>query len=733
MPDRPSSTPEPGSGVPSPTPSLTVDSDRVAWITFDDPARPLNVLAAEVMLKLDAVLDEVHALDGRKEIRALVFISGKPDSFMAGADVSEIAGLESPDDGREAAAMGQAIYGKIASLGFPTVSAIHGICLGGGTELSLACRFRIASDSPKTKIGLPEVQLGILPAWGGTTRLPRLIGLQAGLDMLLTGKRLDGKRALRRGLVDAVVPAELFKTKVEEFVRERLAGAPVRRRKRPLMTRLLDGTSLGRRIVLGQAKKRVLAQTGGHYPAALRILEVAGAAHGDVASSLAREAEAAGELIASAVSKHLIHVFHMREAAKKGRGVLDVAEAATVDDLGILGAGVMGGGIAQLAAYNEIRVRIKDIRHDAIGGALKHARSLFDRRVKRKRMSKRDADQRMEHITGGLDYAGFAQADLVVEAIVERMDIKQAVLEEVEAVARPDCVLTSNTSSLSIDEMASVLEHPERFGGMHFFNPVHRMPLVEVVRGQHTSNDAVATIYSLALRMGKVPVVVADGSGFLVNRILGPYLNEAGYLLEEGLSVEAIDRAATRFGMPMGPVRLLDEVGLDIARHAGAALHAAFGPRMEPSPILERANDPERLGRKTGLGFYRYDGDKEAGVDPAIYEAIGTQPSEAASIDEADITARLVLSMVNEAARILDDGIVATAADVDLGMIMGTGFPPFRGGLLRYADSLHPRTVAARLEELHAQHGARFEPAPLLHRLAKEDREFYQAFPSTQR
>lgn len=730
MPDRPSSALDSPDGGPSPTPMLTVDSDRVAWITYNDPSRPLNVLTADVMRRLDALLDEVHALDGRNKVRALVFISGKPDSFIAGADVSEIAALESPDEGRAGAAIGQAIYAKIASLGIPTVSAIHGICLGGGTELSLSCRFRVASDSPKTKIGLPEVQLGILPAWGGTTRLPRLVGLQGALDMLLTGKRLDGKRALRRGLVDAVVPAELFKTKVEEFVRERLAGAPVRRRKRPLLTRLLDGTSVGRKIVLSQAKKRVLAQTGGHYPAPLRILEVAGSAHGDVAGSLAREAEAAGELIAGAVSKHLIHVFHMREAAKKGRGIFDAGQATTVDDLGILGAGVMGGGIAQLAASNEIRVRIKDIRHDAIGGALKHARSLFDRRVKRKRMSKRDADQRMEHITGGLDYAGFAQADLVVEAIVERMDIKQAVLKEVEAVVRPECVLTSNTSSLSIDEMASVLDHPERFGGMHFFNPVHRMPLVEVVRGRDTSKVALATIYALALRMGKVPVVVGDGSGFLVNRILGPYLNEAGYLLEEGLSVEAIDRAATRFGMPMGPVRLLDEVGLDIARHAGAALHAAFGGRMAPSPVLGRVDDPERLGRKTGLGFYRYDGDKEAGVDPAIYDVIGTQPSEAAAIDEADITARLVLAMVNEAARILDDDIVATAADVDLGMIMGTGFPPFRGGLLRYADSLHPRTVAARLEELHAQHGVRFAPAPLLSRLAKEDREFYQAFPS---
>jgi len=733
MPDVTSPSPDAAApdAVGQSDPTLEVDSERVAWITFDDPDRSLNVLTESVLGRFEQVLEEVHALQGQHQIRALVVRSGKPQGFIAGADVAAIAGIESPEEGRAAAAAGQAIFSKIDALQIPTVAAIHGVCLGGGMELSLACRFRVASDSPKTKLGLPEVQLGILPAWGGTTRLPRLIGLQAALDMLLTGKQLDTRRALARGLVDAVVPAELFRDKVEAFVRDRLDGAPVRSPKRSLVTRVLDGTPPGRALVLRQAKKRVLAQTGGHYPAPLRILEVAAASKGSVDASLAREAEAAGELIAGTVSKNLIHVFHMREAARKGPGSGVGQRSSRIEHLGILGAGVMGGGIAQLAANNGIQVRIKDIRHDAVAGALQHARSLFQRSAKRRRLSRLEADQRMELITGGLDYAGFAQADVVIEAVVERMDVKHAVLKEVEALIRPDCVVSSNTSSLSIDEMASVLERPEQFGGMHFFNPVHRMPLVEVVRGSRTSDETTATLHALALRMGKVPVVVSDGAGFLVNRILGPYLNEASFLLAEGLGIEAVDRSAVRFGMPMGPVRLLDEVGLDIARHAGEALFEAFGERMRPSPILESLAGSKRLGRKGGLGFYRYADGKEVGVDGGIYAEIGLDPAAPTSgSDDPQITARLILAMVNEAARTLEDEIVRSAADVDLGMIMGTGFPPFRGGLLRYADSIHPRTVVARLLELRDQHGPRFEPSPLLVQLAKEDRELYQAFPA---
>ena len=449
--------------------------------------------------------------------------------------------------------------------------------------------------------------------------------------------------------------------------------------------------------------------------------------------SLEAEARAAAELVVSPVCKNLIHVFRMREASRKGCGVADGAVGPRpVDSMAVLGAGVMGGGIAHLAAHNGIRVRMKDIRHEAVTGGLQHARALFDKGVERRKMTHRQAAQSMELISGGLDYAGFGGADVVVEAIVEKMDVKRAVLRETEGHLRPECVLATNTSSLSVDAMAEVLDRPERFCGMHFFNPVHRMPLVEVVRGRRTSDQAVATVYALALRMGKVPVVVKDGPGFLVNRILAPYLNEAGFILGAGATVDEVDRAAREFGMPMGPLRLVDEVGIDVSSHAGMAMYEALGQRLAPAPALQALGASGRRGRKGGLGFYVYEKGKEKGVDPGVYGVLGgAVPTERGGrVDAEVIQRRLVIQMINEAARILADGIVRSAAELDLAMIMGTGFPPFRGGLLRFADTLHARGVLDRLHALHEVHGERFAPAPLLEELARTDRTFYAAFPS---
>jgi 3-hydroxyacyl-CoA dehydrogenase/enoyl-CoA hydratase/3-hydroxybutyryl-CoA epimerase len=375
-------------------------------------------------------------------------------------------------------------------------------------------------------------------------------------------------------------------------------------------------------------------------------------------------------------------------------------------------------------------VRLKDIRDEAIVGGLRHARELFDTAVERRKLDRIEGRRRMALIRGGLDWHGFQSADLVVEAVVERLDVKRSVLKEVETVTPTGSILATNTSSLSIDAMAEGLSRPELFCGLHFFNPVHKMPLVEIIRGAATHDDTIATVHAFAVALGKVPVICNDGPGFLVNRILGPYLNEAGHLLADGASIEAIDRVATDFGMPMGPLRLMDEVGLDIARHAGATLHEAFGDRMAPAAPLLALADTERLGRKNGLGFYRYSDAGEpqvdAGVLAEIWSSIGAGSAE--GHDKGAIRERLVLAMINEAARVLDDGIVARAADVDLGMIMGTGFPPFRGGLLRFADVHHPRKLVDMLETLEAEVGQRFAPAPVLRRLADEDRGFYAAF-----
>ena len=719
-----------------PTPTLDVDEKGIAWITFDDPDRKVNVLSEQVLTRFREHLVEVRNLAPRGRVRVVVLWSAK-SGFIAGADIAAIEALEDPVQGAEGARFGQRVFSSLNDLGVPTVAAIHGICLGGGVEMSLACSHRIASDSPATKMGLPEVLLGILPAWGGTTRLPRLVGAEAALDLMLSGRQVSSSSARRMGLVDKVVPADLFREEVAAFAADVAADptrkSPTRRpKRRPPLKRLTDGTALGRWLVRSIAKKRVMGRTGGHYPAPLKILEVVGrSANKPLEKALEIEAKAAGELVASSVSKNLIHVFQLREEARKGTGVDDeTVEPRRVEYLAVLGAGVMGGGIAQLAAYRGIHVRMKDIHHDAVASGLQHAQKLFAGLVKRRRLRRRDADQRMTLISGGLGYEGFARQDLVVEAVVEKMDIKRIVLRETEDAVGRECVLATNTSSLSVDQMASALARPENFVGMHFFNPVHRMPLVEVVRGVRSSDHALATTYALVLALGKVPVVTNDGPGFLVNRILGPYMNEAGFLLADGASVEAVDGAVKRFGMPMGPLRLVDEVGIDISRHAGQSLHEALGDRLSPSPPLVALAESGRLGKKAGLGFYRYEDGKEE-VDPEIYAVLSRAvPAVRTILDEREIRGRLVLAMVNEAARALEEGIVRRASDVDLAMIMGTGFPPFRGGLLRFADTIHPRTILSRLNEFEGRYGARFAPADLIHRLARENRGFYESFPA---
>jgi len=716
----------------SPSPTLRIDDRGVGWITFDDPERKVNVLTEAVMARLTEVIEETRRAAESGRVKAAVLRSGKPDTCIAGADVDAIAALEDPAEAERKIRAGQEIFTSVERLPVPTVFAIHGVCVGGGVELALACRHRVVSDSVTTRVGLPEVQLGILPAWGGTTRLPRLVGLPAALDLLLTGKLVDARKAHRIGFAGEILPAEQFAERVEAFALRALDLPPgASRPSRGLVARLRDDTAPGRLAVLAAARKQVMDTTGGHYPAPLKILEILRKRMGGtVARSLQAEASAAAELVVGSVSKNLVHVFRLREGARKRTGPdRPGARAAPVDALGVIGAGVMGGGIAQLAAATGIRVRMKDLRHDAITSGLKHARAVFDKAVERRKLGAREAAQGMERISGGLDWSGFAATDLVVEAVVERLDVKRRVLAELEGEVGAGCVLATNTSALSVDAMSEVLSRPERFCGMHFFNPVHRMPLVEVVRGSATAEDTIATVYALALRLGKVPVVVGDGPGFLVNRILTPYLNEAGWLLAEGVPVEAIDGAARAFGMPMGPLRLVDEVGIDVSTHAGANMHEALGARLQPAPPLVALGASGRLGRKGGQGFYRYEDGKEKGVDPSIYDALGTLAHRKRMPSEV-IRRRLVLPMINEAARVLAEGLVRSAGDVDLGMIMGTGFPPFRGGLLRFADSLHPRGVVGRMRALEAEVGPRFTPAPPLDELARDDRGFYDAYGS---
>lgn len=713
-------------------PCLEIDADGVGLVTFDDPDRRQNVLTWEVLEALRAAVRQAEESVANGVVRAIAFRSTKQGSFIAGADVNAIAAVTDPREAMEAVRRIQGLFGRIAALPVPTVAAIRGICLGGGTELALACDHRIADDGERTRIGLPEVQLGILPAWGGTTRLPRLVGLTAALDLMLSGKPCRVSKARRIGLVDWVLPWQRFEALSLDMVRALARGEPLprgrRRRRRSLASRILDGTWAGRALVLRAATRQVRKRTGGRYPAPRRILEVVRkGARGGVAESLELEARALGELITSPECRNLLFLFRLRERARKAPWT-DGGRAAPVERMAVVGAGPMGGGIAQVAAYNGIRVRMKDIRHEAVAGGLAHARSIFDGAVRRRSLRKRDALRRMGLISGGIDYSGVGPAQVVVEAVVERMDVKRAVLREVEGVVGGEAVIATNTSSLSVDEMAAALDRPERFAGMHFFNPVHRMPLVEVVRGTKTDADTIETLGALVVKLGKVPVVTRDAPGFLVNRILGPCLNEAGHLLHEGWDAVAIDRAWKRFGMPMGPFRLIDEVGIDVVGHAGRTMAEAFGDRMAPAASLVALADSGRLGRKGGRGFYLYAKGREKGFDRSVYADMKAAARRSAP-DSEMVRDRLALAMVNEAARVLEERVVDSAADVDLGMVMGTGFPPFRGGVLKYADDRGLADVLRTLDAFHRAHGSRYEPSRLLTELADGGESFHGAFP----
>jgi len=699
--------------------------DGIVHVVFDRPGHSVNLLSREVLRQLDGILDRF----GRAEqTRAILFRSAKPRMFLAGMDVEEIAGARDGFRAAEAARAGQRVFQKIAELAVPTGCAIGGPCLGGGLELALACTVRVASDGPAVEIGLPEVQLGIVPGFGGTQRLPRLVGLRAALDLILSGRRLDGRRALGLGLVDRVVPEAYLEREAVALLREiadRKGKLPFRRKGRPLPDRLLEVLTPARRLLLAQARKRTAERVSPEaYPAPFRALEAIEAAFSmPLAQGLDLEARIVGELLTTRTAANLLWIFRSQSALKKDPAGIE-APPRRVRRVAVVGAGIMGGGIAQLVADRDLPVRLKDIRQEALLAALRTARSLWDERVRRGRLSPREARQKMAFIAPTLDDTGFSRVDLVLEAVVEDLEVKQKVLAAVEQRVGERAVFATNTSSIPISEIAARAVRPERVVGLHFFNPVHRMPLVEVIAGQRSSPEAVATVRAFALELGKTPVLVRDSPGFLVNRILTVYLNEAMRLLAEGVPIEAVDEAMTSFGMPIGPLALLDQVGLDTALHVGGVLEAAFGKRIGGgSPALSALVSAGRLGAKNGLGFYRYREGRRAGPDRKVYGLLKVRPGR--PLPAETLQERMVLAMINEAAVCLEDGVVRGPRDVDLAMVLGTGFPPFRGGPLRYADALGVAVVVERLARLADAHGDRFRPAELLREMVRDDRAFY--------
>ncbi len=706
---------------------LEVQPDGVAVLWLDVPGRAMNTFSRAVLADLDAALDHI-AVD--PSARLLVVRSAKPSGFLAGADLHEFTAVQSADDARALSEQGQKLFDKLAGLRVPSVAVVHGPCLGGGLEFALACDYRLVVDQPGTQLGLPEIELGLVPAWGGTQRLPRVVGLERALQVILAGRRLGARDAFRWKLADALAPPEPhLATVLGSMLKHAFARG---KRQRSGLARhtwrqaLLETTGLGRRTILGGFERVLRRRVPDDMPAPAEALECVrvGLAEG-MAAGLAREREAIGRLAMTPACRNLVNLFFQREKARKLPG--DATRGTpSIRKVGVVGAGTMGAGIAQLAAIRGCEVFIQEANPDALGAGMVKVAALFDKAVQRRLLARAEADKRLSAIKGTLTWEGFRDVEIAVEAVVEDLDAKRAVFRELEQHTKADAVLATNTSSLLVRQVQEGLSHPGRVAGLHFFNPVHKMPLVEVARNAATADRAVRALTAWAVALGKTPVVILDSPGFVVNRILTPYLNEAVLLLVEGMPVEQVDEVMVRFGMPMGPLELLDQVGLDVASHIAKALQPVFGVRIPPNPAFAEMVGAEWLGHKNGWGFYRYQGSVKKVNQAAPLRLREGRSESAAALLEALPPAvrsqqardRMVLLMVNEAAACLGEGIAADAATVDLAMVLGTGWAPHRGGPLRYAADRGHAEVAQALEDLARRLGPRFEPSAELRRLA---------------
>lgn len=702
--------------------NLTVETKNdLLWIGFGKyEKKSMTTFTRDTLMELKQAILEAVELDKKNAVKGLVFFSHKPGVFLAGVDISVINNLKTENEALRALDEAHSIFNALDDLKMPTVALVDGVCLGGGLELSLACKKIFVSDNPKTALGLPEVMLGVLPGFGGTYRLPKKVGLTTALDMILTGRQIKGKNALKMGLADAMLPTERMQELAKTYLLEKKTGQK-KTMKEEVQAVAMDNF-LTRKIIFQKAREKVLETSKGFYPAPLKILEVLESGAGKSRQDyLSLEAQAFAELSQSIQSKNLQHIFFLTDNSKK---LDNKDQLPTVKRGAVLGAGVMGGGIAWLFAQNNQAPIMKDLTPAALELGLKQASQNFSGALKKRRMTEDEFNRKMRSIEPALNFESFKSVDLVVEAVVENMEVKKKVFAEVEGYVKKDCLLTTNSSSLSIEEMAKALKDSSRFAGLHFFNPVNKMPLVEIITHENASKDTVDTLVKWVLDVKKTPIVVKDGPGFLVNRILAPYLNEAAYLLEEGVSVEALDEAALNFGMPMGPCRLMDEIGLDVCVKVGKIMHDGLGERALPSSLSTKLYDAKLLGKKNGKGFYLYDDKgKVTGKNPEIAKLL---PAKKLRRDEMEIQMRLFLPMVNEAAYIFADRIVDKAATVDIGMIYGTGFPPFRGGLCKWADQEGLDQISERLNNFAKDVSPeRYTIAPFLSLMIQDKRKFY--------
>lgn len=704
--------------------NLTRREDGIAVLTMDVPGETMNTLRAEFGPEIRDILAEITS---DSQIKGLVLVSGKKDSFVAGADISMLDACRTAKDAKTVSSDGHVVFNELEGLNIPVVAAIHGVCLGGGLELALACHQRVCSDSKKTLMGLPEVQLGLLPGGGGTQRLPRLVGVAKSLDLMLTGKQVRPKQALKMGLVDDMVPESIL---LETAVEMALKGKKTVKKQKPMMERLLEGTSIGRNIIFDQAGKQVAKKTQGNYPAPAKIIHCVrqGMAKG-LTKGLAIEAQSFSELVVSKESQALRSLFFATTEMKKETGAGDV-QPKEIKKAMVLGGGLMGGGIASVTSSKaKIPVRVKDINEKGLSNALSYAYKLLDKGVKRRHMTPAARDNVMSLMTTSTDFTGVKHTDIVVEAVFEDLALKHQMVKDIERECSESTIFASNTSSLPISQIAEAAARPENVIGLHYFSPVEKMPLVEVIAHAKTSPETIATTVAFARKQGKTPIVVQDGAGFYVNRILALYMNEAAALLLEGQSVEHLDKALVKFGFPVGPMTLLDEVGIDVGAKISPILEAELGARFKAPAAFDALMADDRKGRKNQKGFYVYSKGKskkkKKEVDESVYKVLGLVPGTNASIDE--IAQRCIVQMLNEAVRCLEEKIIASPRDGDIGAIFGIGFPPFLGGPFRYIDTLGAEKLVSILNGYKAQFGDRFDPCQMLIDMAENKSRFFES------
>ncbi|MCW2254107.1 3-hydroxyacyl-CoA dehydrogenase/enoyl-CoA hydratase/3-hydroxybutyryl-CoA epimerase [Providencia alcalifaciens] len=703
-----------------------VHSQSVGVIFIDVPNEKVNTLKADFVQQFLAILQQAQSTSG---LKGLVITSGKKDSFIAGADISMIANCKSKDEASELSREGHKLFDKLENYPLPIIAAIHGVCLGGGLELALACHARVCSDDDKTRLGLPEVQLGLLPGSGGTQRLPKLIGIPNALELMLTGRQLKAKQAQRIRLVDDVVPeAILLDVAIKMAKKDKIQRAPIHWQSRLLSSKLL------RNKVFSSAKQTALNKTKGHYPAPEKIIQVVkiGIEKGTKAGFKA-EAKAFGELVMTPESAALRSLFFATTSLKNETGAS--ANPLKIKQIGVLGGGLMGGGIAFVTAMRaNIPVRIKDISDKGITQALRYSWDLLTQRVNKRRMLARERDAIMARISGTLSYQGLEHADIVIEAVFEDLSLKQKMVAEVQQLSEGKTIFASNTSSLPINRIAEKAIYPEKVIGLHYFSPVDKMPLVEVIPHQQTDAETIATVVAFAKRQGKTPIVVGDNAGFYVNRILAPYLCEAAECLVAGESIEHIDGALVDFGFPVGPFNLLDEVGIDVGTKILPILVNRLGDRFKAPDVLDKVNKDDRKGKKNGKGFYLYAHQpiykllfwkkaKKRQVDKSIYTLIGIHPQN--HLSKIDIAERCVMLMLNESVRCLDEKIIQNARDGDIGAVFGIGFPPFFGGPFHYMDSLGIQKTVDAMNRLAELYGDKFRPCERLCEMAQHNETFF--------